>query len=237
VADTDNVFDLGNVTRVDEYDGPTPDGLDGGTPDEISTDTPPRKVRTCEVCGTELQYAGRGKPPKYCPEHRKQGNTGTGRRTPSGNTKADREAKELGTRLDGQIVKVAMMVAPFDVYDGMTLAVMRKPVVEQYEGVMRTHDEWRALMLKTQANGSVIGLAVAVAMMLAPVMAHHHMIPEKLGKIPVGQALQSLPSIMARMEKAAQAGDEVLSEYMARMGEQEKARKQAAQPSAGDNAA
>lgn len=223
MAEDANVFPLGSVTEVEDYDGPAPDGLTG------SGDTPPRKVYTCAVCDTELTYGGRGKPPKYCAEHRKGGSgnaaTSPTRTARSVSTKADREAKELGARLDGQLVKVAMMVAPFDVYDGMTVAVMRKPVVEQYEGVMRTHDEWRALALKAQTNGSVVGLALSVLMLAAPILAHHGMVPEHIGKIPVGHALQSLPSIMARMEQAAKAGDEVLNEYMSRMRQEEASRK------------
>lgn len=35
-------------------------------------EAPPATGPTCETCGVELVYAGRGRPPRRCPEHRKE---------------------------------------------------------------------------------------------------------------------------------------------------------------------
>src|SRR4051794_19249437 len=44
---------------------------------------------TCEVCGTELTYSGRGRPPKRCPDHKKtaQSQNGKGEKVPETRTR------------------------------------------------------------------------------------------------------------------------------------------------------
>lgn len=200
------------------------DVLTFGPPEEVSEDTPPRKVPTCEVCGTDLEYGGRGRPPTRCPEHRKgtpstPGTTGQGRRAPS--TKANREAAELAAKLDRGMSKASVFVAPFDIYDAGAIFAAKGPIVEQYEAVLATHDAWRLWAKEMGGTGSVAGLIVAVAIGAAPIAAHHGLIPARVGKFPVGEALQMLPQIMLRLQKAAETGDDVLQEYLTRMAKPE----------------
>lgn len=207
--------------------------LDFGPPQEVPDDVPPRKSYVCEVCGTELEYGGRGRPPTRCDEHKKGAGGPPGTSRPPGGSprrvtgRADREAKELAARVDKQLVKASLLIAPFDVYDGTTIYAMRGPVVEQFEGVMRDHDQWRAAILQAQGTSSVAGLVVACLAMAAPMLAHHGLIPNKVGAFPIGEALVQLPKITARLQRAAESGEQVMADYMARMAQEEAERKQA----------
>lgn len=194
-----------------------------------STDTPPRKVHTCQECGTELAYGGRGRPPVFCDEHKPKkhsASSGATRRT-GGTSRAEREAKQLAQRLDARLSQAALMLAPFDSYDGMAIYAMRGPVVEQFEGVMVTHDTWRASLQGVEGTGSVAGLIIACFAMALPILAHHGIIPATVKGYPLGQALTELPKITLRLQRAAETGEEVMQEYLARMAQEERERKQA----------
>lgn len=183
-------------------------------------DAPPRKVHTCEECGTDLPYNGKGRPPVRCELHKKAGGSspsGRTRQTGARKTRAEAEAKAIVERLDRGIGKAAVIVAPFDVYDGMALFAMKNPVVEQAEAVLVTHDGWRLWLKDAGEKGSVAGLALAIALGLAPIAAHHGLIPARVGPFPIGEALTMLPSIIIRLSAAAEQGDDVLREYLARM--------------------
>ena len=61
---------------------------------------------TCEDCGTPLEYSGRGRKPKKCPEHRKNGSksgTSTVRKTNAANTKLAEQAADALALINSMI--------------------------------------------------------------------------------------------------------------------------------------
>lgn len=212
------------TTGAEILDFAEPVEADNDTPN----DTPPRKVRTCDVCGVELDYSGRGKPPTKCAEHKRQPSTGT--RTGRRNSKAANEAAEIAARLDKTLSKAAIMVAPFDIYDASAIVAMKPPVIEQFEGVLETHDAWRAYLKDARAAGSVVGLVLAVALGVSPILAHHNMIPNKVGRFPIGDALLQLPTLMQKLNAAAEQGESFLTAYLAEQARKAEEAKQPAEP-------
>lgn len=69
-----------------------PDQLPGNAPDVDSTDL------TCEVCGTPITYAGRGRKPTRCDEHKRSGSKSSGNSAPRRN---DRNVDAACAALDG----------------------------------------------------------------------------------------------------------------------------------------
>lgn len=69
--------------------------FDDAPPEVIRDESPATDDRlSCEVCGTTLIYAGRGRKPKRCPEHRAKPATGTRSVSRGGNEKLATQAAE-----------------------------------------------------------------------------------------------------------------------------------------------
>lgn len=79
---------------------------------DTATDVAPETVDdalTCEVCGKELEYSGRGRKPKRCDEHKRSKSTQT-----TSNAKANslgKEAARVLAQLNG-LVATGCLIAP-----------------------------------------------------------------------------------------------------------------------------
>lgn len=82
-----------------------PDNIDG-------IDIGPSSDLTCEVCGTPLTYAGRGRKPKFCDEHKKSGSSSSsGTNTRSRNNYVDAACASLSAGY-GALLLPLMMISP-----------------------------------------------------------------------------------------------------------------------------
>lgn len=111
------IFDISpaDVPAVDPdaYDAPAMppdyDPMPPGKPETVQDGD----ALTCLVCGKPLEYAGRGRKPKYCDEHKKSKSGGSGAsRSPSKGAAGDaRIAAEALTQANN-LAAVALMVLP-----------------------------------------------------------------------------------------------------------------------------
>lgn len=61
-----------------------------------NSDIPPRAELRCKTCGTPLDYAGRGRKPQFCDEHKgKRGNSTGSARSTAGNASAEQAADAI----------------------------------------------------------------------------------------------------------------------------------------------
>ncbi len=137
-------------------------------PPEQKDDAPATNdVLSCEVCGTSLTYAGRGRKPKRCPEHRKQSGNASGKRaTP--NDKLAREATEalvqinrltgLGSRILGLPTTAEM------------IAFCEESFREQAYAALLTDPDLCRQILSAGQISAKFSLAIAYAMMGAQVV-------------------------------------------------------------------
>jgi hypothetical protein len=151
-------------------------------PDEITPEsasapepTPVDGELTCAVCGKPLTYAGRGRKPKFCDDHR----TGNGARkagmgtAPARATKNEKMRRELTSTL-GLIGVGLMAVEP---YDGLVVLDRAEATVDALMDVAEHNPRVRKV-LESMIEVSVWGaLGAAVAGMAAPIAAHHGILP------------------------------------------------------------
>lgn len=181
--------------------------LDDEPIDRVASDDSP----LCIECGLSIPYAGRGRKPKRHEACKPSGSRAPNRPRTAGRTKAEREAADLAERFFKGINKTAVMVAPFDTYDAFCLAAGSKPLADQLEGVLVTHDSWRVSLAALQGQGSVIGLVLAAAMIAAPIAAHHSFIPGTVNGIPIREVLEKMPERLYQLQKRAEAAADDLA--------------------------
>jgi len=126
----------------------------------------------CQVCGKPLTYAGRGRKPKFCDDHRASRSPSKG--APVGRvSKDERLRRELIATL-GLVGTGLMMVEP---YDGLVVLDRAEPTVDALMDVA-AHNPRVRKVLEQMIEVSVWGaLGTALAGIVLPITAHHNLLP------------------------------------------------------------
>lgn len=200
---------------------PTTDDDLAETPSENGTgtgDTPPRDVPVCETCGEPITtYKGKGRRPRYHPNCRPKSSAGPRGERPlqSGKTKAEREADALATSFLTSCKRLALIVGTVEPYDGFALMAGAPELSRQWGAILATHDTLRKRMQQTSGSGSILGFVLAAALIAAPILAHHGIIPKEVNGKPVGQLIEGIPRMYARLEDAVNQHSQNLTDAMA----------------------
>ena len=205
-SDFDNLPDAQPVTLPSEATS-----SEDRTPDE----------HLCGTCDEQItrEPGAKGRWPKYHPQCRpsalgqasKVFGGGEGRKTRS-DTKAAKEADECVALIKGGLVKVALGVSMVDRYDGFCIMTGIPTMCDNIKGILIAHESWRKDILNMRTGGSIVGLILAALMVIAPMAAHHGLIP-----VPrIAQMLQQLPLVLHKVAKRMKEGEEALTDMMAR---------------------
>lgn len=175
----------------------------------------------CQVCGTLLEYGGRGRKPKFCEEHKPQSHkAGEGKTRRTGTGKADREAAELATAYLVQLKKAAAYVSMVDPYDGFVIMAASETNAQLFQGVLANNEKLRQYLSATQGSGGVVAYALSTLVTIAlPILAHHKLIPAEIKRadgqsLPIGKALENLPQVLYKMQRQAQMATADLMDEM-----------------------
>lgn len=190
-------------------------------------DEPP-DVKLCEGCGEPIHRAPgqRGKLPKFHPScrptssSRSSGNT---KRTSSGKTKAEVEAELIADRFRQTLNKTAIMVGIVDTFDGYAIAVQSKPLSESVELVLASYDSLRKPLLDAKGTSGVFSLVLTSTLIVLPILAHHGIIPAKIGGKPLGEFLEKLPQFMKTLYDQAEQAEKQIAEKLEEKMAEEKA--------------
>lgn len=149
-----------------------PESADLPEPEEVSVGADGSPL--CVVCGKSLTYAGRGRKPKYCADHKPSpGRSSTGSGTATRTTKNDRMRRELVGTL-ALVGTGLMMVEP---YDGLVILDRAEATVDALMDVAEHNPRVRKA-LEQMIDVTVWGaLGTALAGILLPITAHHGLLP------------------------------------------------------------
>lgn len=141
-------------------------------PDVIPSDEAPETSHelSCEVCGKELHYAGRGRKPKRCDEHKKGG--GTTRRSRSENIGKNEQLAAQAAEALVQVNTLAEMGARFGKmeYTAEALSTAKEAFREQVFEALKTDPELCKLILRGGVQSARIQLLIAYGMLASVVV-------------------------------------------------------------------
>lgn len=158
------------------------------TPDpfRLPDDIAPPVEYSCEVCGEELFYGGRGRKPKFCDEHKKN-------RPPTSATRTTRSPSV--DRLVEQISETYRMVGTGLTFnngtsmDGMVLLESADKLGESWRTLLERDPKIRKMWEKFFTVSGYGAVLAAHAMIALPIMQNHGLI-----KRPIAPPEQPAPS-------------------------------------------
>lgn len=167
-------------------------------------DTTPDDPKVCPECGEPITRApgARGRLPKYHPGCRPSktgvsgGSSGTRGSTRKPSTKAENEAEALAEKFRQVLNKAAILAGTVDPFDGYAIVVQSKPMSGHFKSVLLEYPQLRKRLSETSSSGGVMGMVLCALMIAGPILAHHGIIPEKVGGKPVGETLIKLPELL-----------------------------------------
>ena len=179
------------------------------TPDDTDTDITPDSAtatpsferidvpeHACEVCGKDVQYAGRGRVPKRCPEHKRM--AGTKPVSARGGGWEARLEREL-TAVLGTVGTGLMFV---DSFDGFVVLDRAEPTAQALVAAARQSPAVRKA-LEQMVAVSVFGTVVtALASVAVPIAAHHNLLP--MDEYAVASHFVSAPTMALIMQAKPQ---------------------------------
>ena len=127
---------------------------------------------SCIVCGRPLTYAGRGRKPQYCEDHR-PGSQRTTKQASTRTSKDERLRKELASTL--ALVGVGVMT--LDAYDGLVIIDRSADTVDALMTVAEHNPKVRKALEQILEVSVWAALGTAIAGMAVPIAVHHKMIP------------------------------------------------------------
>lgn len=148
-------------------------------PDEdIPPDIPPpddAEPSRCQFdgCSNSVVKPARGRTPKYCPDHRKQTGTSSGRRS-AGWSAADDIERILNRYFTG----LAFTVTLVNPTDGSIIAEGSEAVVHELVELGRQDKTWRKYLEMLAKPGKYGPLTIASATIIIPIMANHGLLPQ-----------------------------------------------------------
>lgn len=131
------------------------------------SDVPPTQEPRCEVCGKPIPYAGRGRKPKRCSEHRKA-SSGTGTRRTGGTDLAVRAAEQLDI-LYGMSSALLRMLNCTDAAE--TLEMNREKLKAENVAFLSQDQSLARWLTKTSEATGRFGFIATNVMTIAPVIS------------------------------------------------------------------
>lgn len=155
------------VTDVADNDAP---------PAESADETPSLSdfEYACEVCGVELFYAGRGRKPKRCEEHKAR--SASAARGKAG-VNAGRWQQPLADALTSQFAMIGIAVYPLNQFDGTCILNGAPGLSTALVGVAETNPAVRNALQKFVSAGAWAQVASATAAIVLPILMNHNVIP------------------------------------------------------------
>lgn len=148
-------------------DDSNPPDIDPIVTEPLTTDT----RFSCEVCGTPLTYAGKGRYPKYCNEHKpkppSQGGTGTSIRA----TNVDTLIGQM-TELY-QAVGMGLSFVPPLAIDGMTVTAHSVQLAESWRPLIQRDPKIRKFWEKVCTGGGWGTVLMAHSVVVLAIMQAH----------------------------------------------------------------
>ena len=166
----------------------------------VPQDEPPESTHaySCEVCGKELSYGGRGRPPTKCEEHRKN-NSSNARAT------NDRSTRVKGTN-EQLAAQAAEILVTGNIFAGLGVLMLGLPLtaeaLKEQEDTFR-ENAYRALLIDPKLCRRILQ-AGGTSATAALVMAY--------GTLAIGIAPIALTEFKVKREKAQQAAELVNSD-------------------------
>lgn len=122
---------------------------------------------TCEICGTEIFYSGRGRKPKRCDEHKrgKAAATATGSSRRASGAIVDRAVSEIEMlyTMGGQALKFVNPIAGETVYDNAT------KLAESYRLLLETDARFRKMFQKMESKAAWLPILTMHAQVVASI--------------------------------------------------------------------
>lgn len=140
----------------------------------------------CVVCGTRLEWSGRGAKRKYCDEHKPKA---------SNTRKTKTSSQSLQKQLEGALFGLGVFTSSVDQFDGAIVIASAPSLAAALAATADAHPAFAKWLMTAGDSMVYVQLAYAVAGLVVPILAHHKMIgiDEKLA------AAQFHPSFAAAM--------------------------------------
>jgi hypothetical protein len=131
----------------------------------------------CEKCGVLIEWAGVGRKPKYCVDHRQKQAadkvTPTSRRKVSTQKSLEALRAELTQTLQG----AGALLLAVDRYDGLVVIQGAPKLVDALISLAEINPSFRKFLESGTKSVVWMQLGTAVAAMVVPILAHHAMVP------------------------------------------------------------
>ena len=131
-------------------------------------------LNTCQNCGRELEYSGRGRHPTVCKRGegcREEEPRLTASRSRSG------DVERIRTGFQELYVAIGVGVSFVDGYDGMVIGGNAAKLADSWAKLAENDPKVRKALMKMLAGTSWSGVIFAHAMVAVPIMQHHNMVP------------------------------------------------------------
>lgn len=141
-----------------------------------STDTPNTEHEySCIECGVEIFYAGRGRKPRFCDNHKKSANPTSPTKTSGNKTNlivANIEQFYIG-------IGVGLTFVNATANDGMVITQSANTLAESWRGLLDTNPKVRKYWERTLSAGGMGTVVLAHAMIAMPILRNHGLLPAK----------------------------------------------------------
>lgn len=123
----------------------------------------------CEVCGTSLIYAGRGRRPRFCAEHKTKGAAASARTGTS--------MRGLENSLADLYRGLGFGLNFVDPLAGMEVANSADALAHSWIVLAESNPKVRKWLMKITTGSGVGGVVIAHAMVAIPIMKRHDVLP------------------------------------------------------------
>lgn len=128
----------------------------------------------CEVCGTSLTYGGRGRKPRFCDEHKRNGKP-AGTRSSSGSMAA------LERQLGDLYRSLGMGVTMVDPESGFEIVGAADKLAHSWIVLAETNPKVKRFLVKLTTGSGVGAVIFAHGAVLLPILQRHDMLPNLFG--------------------------------------------------------
>jgi hypothetical protein len=129
-------------------------------------------------CSNEVVKPARGRTPKFCPEHRRQASTPTGKRSANWG-----RANEIENILNKYALGLSFGITLVNPVDGRIVAQGTPAVVHEIVELGRVDKQWRKYLEMIATPGKYGPLVMASLTIVIPVMANHKLLPVMLSDV------------------------------------------------------
>jgi hypothetical protein len=131
----------------------------------------------CEApgCHAELVYAGRGRRPKKCDEHKRSSTSAKSDRSPG--SQVPRGLAKIERDITEAMFTAGVLVSPYDQYDGAVLIASAPKFAEAMTMLAGRYPEFRKWLEKGGDGMMFIRVAMVCLSIGIPIGAHHGLIP------------------------------------------------------------